>query len=195
MQLDRAFMPTYGDTSLGTVVMFAGKVSDIDASRTGLDIKCRSHLELFNIQMPRRLWQAPCTHVFGQPGIGMCGYDRVNGLNALGASTGIGAQSIAATAGSTQTAINYSGANNAYMAQGSIIGLTGANAGQTRTIATMAVGPQVQVKLAFLSPVSVGDTFQLLPGCDHSVFTCTNLFNNVDRFGGTPYTPTPETAV
>jgi len=65
LQLERAFMPTYGDTSPGTVVLFAGRISDIDCTRTGIDIKCRSHLELLNIQMPRRLWQSSCTHFFG----------------------------------------------------------------------------------------------------------------------------------
>ena len=66
-------MPTYGDTSPGTVILFAGRISDLDCSRTGIDIKCRSHLELLNIQMPRRLWQSSCTHVFGDA---MCQFNR-----------------------------------------------------------------------------------------------------------------------
>src|SRR5262252_9302012 len=73
LQLERAFMATYGDTSPGTVVLFAGRISDIDCSRTGIDLKCRSHLELLNIQMPRRLWQSSCTHVFGDA---MCQFNR-----------------------------------------------------------------------------------------------------------------------
>ena len=68
-------MPTYRDTGPGTVVLFAGRVSDIDCSRTGIDLKCRSHLELLNIQMPRRLWQSSCTHVFGDA---MCQFDRAS---------------------------------------------------------------------------------------------------------------------
>jgi hypothetical protein len=51
------------------------------------------------------------------------------------------------------------------------------------------------VKLAFLFPVDVGDEFQLLPGCDRTLATCTNVFNNSAHFGGFPYIPTPETAV
>jgi hypothetical protein len=66
LQLERAFMPTYGDTSSGTVVLFAGRISDIDCSRTGVELKCRSHLELLNIQIPRRLWQASCGHFCGR---------------------------------------------------------------------------------------------------------------------------------
>ena len=44
LQIERAFMPSYGDTSPGTVILFAGRISDIDCSRTGIDMKCRSHL-------------------------------------------------------------------------------------------------------------------------------------------------------
>ena len=77
LQLQRAFMGAagggYGDTSAGTVILFSGRISDIDCSRTGIDMKCRSHLELLNIQMPRRLWQSSCTHVFGDA---MCLFNR-----------------------------------------------------------------------------------------------------------------------
>ncbi len=73
LQLERSFMPTYGDTSPGTVILFAGRISDIDCTRTSVDIRCRSHLELLNIQMPRRLWQSSCTHLFGDA---MCQFDR-----------------------------------------------------------------------------------------------------------------------
>ena len=51
------------------------------------------------------------------------------------------------------------------------------------------------MKLAFLSPVEVGDQFQLLPGCDRTLATCQSVFNNAIHFGGFPYIPTPETAV
>lgn len=182
LQLDRAFMPSYGDTSPGTVVLFSGRISDLDCSRTGIDIKCRSHLELLNIQMPRRLWQASCTHVFGDA---MCQFDR--------ASLAV---SFACLSGSVETQIigtvNPSPAG--LYIQGTIVGLTGANAGDRRTIAQMTNGA-VTVKLGFLSLPTPGDQFQLLPGCDRSLATCTNVFNNAVHFGGFPYVPTPESAV
>jgi hypothetical protein len=49
--------------------------------------------------------------------------------------------------------------------------------------------------MAFLSPVAIGDTFQLLPGCDHTLATCQNIFNNLDHHGGFEFIPTPENAV
>ena len=182
LQLERAFMPTYGDTSPGTVVLFAGRISDIDCTRTGIDIKCRSHLELLNIQMPRRLWQSSCTHVFGDA---MCQFDR----SALQATFAVGP-------GSTQVQIatSVSPSPATLYAQGTITGVTGANAGSSRTVASME-GGWVYVKLAFLSPVLIGDEFQLLPGCDRTLATCENVFNNTTHFGGFPFIPTPETAV
>jgi hypothetical protein len=56
-------------------------------------------------------------------------------------------------------------------------------------------GGWVYVRLAFLSPILAGDQFQLLPGCDRTLSTCTHVFNNAIHFGGFPYIPTPETAV
>src|SRR5271166_5204409 len=108
LQLERAFMPTYGDTSPGTVVLFAGRISDIDCTRTGIDLKCRSHLELLNIQMPRRLWQSSCTHTFGDA---MCQFDR----SSL-------ALTFTAAAGSTTTVIQGAPVTSTPYAQGTIIG-------------------------------------------------------------------------
>ena len=182
LQLERAFMSSYGDTSPGTVVLFAGRVSDIECTRTGIDIKCRSHLELLNIQVPRRLWQAACTHTFGDA---MCLFDRSAMQATFLAQTGSTTSQIA-------TPINPTPAN--LYTQGTIIGVTGTNAGSSRTVADVS-GGWVYVKLAFLSPVVAGDQFQLLPGCDRTLATCQNVFNNASHFGGFPFIPTPETAV
>ena len=185
LQLERAFMGAdgggYGDTSAGTVILFSGRISDIDCSRTGIDMKCRSHLELLNIQMPRRLWQSSCSHVFGDP---MCLFNR----SSL-------ALTFTAAAGSTTTVIQGAPVTSTPYAQGTIIGVTGANAGYSRTISAFTSGATVGCKLAFLAAVQPGDQFQILPGCDRTLGTCTTVFNNAVHFGGMPYIPTPETAV
>ena len=173
LQLERAFMPTYGDTSAGTVVLFAGRISDIECARTGIDLKCRSHLELLNIQMPRRLWQSSCTHTFGDA---MCQFDRSALQSTFGAGPGSTQAQIATSVSPTPVSLYV---------QGTIIGVTGANNGASRTIANMGTG-WVYVKLAFLSPILVGDQFQLLPGCDRTFATCQNVFNNANHFGGFP---------
>jgi uncharacterized phage protein (TIGR02218 family) len=78
--------------------------------------------------------------------------------------------------------------------QGTIIGVGGLNAGQKRTI-SQVTGGVVSLLKAWLYPVSIGDTFQLLPGCDHTTATCNNTFSNLIHFGGFPYIPPPELAV
>jgi uncharacterized phage protein (TIGR02218 family) len=115
----------------------------------------------------------------------MCQFDRMSLQASFGCISGSVATQILSTVNPTPAGLYV---------QGTIIGLTGANAGYSRTIAEMTNGA-VTVKLAFLSPPATGDQFQLLPGCDRSIATCTNVFNNAVHFGGMPYIPTPETAV
>jgi uncharacterized phage protein (TIGR02218 family) len=132
--------------------------------------------------MPRRLWQSSCTHTFGDA---MCQFNRSSLQATLPAEAGSTPAQIATSVSPTPA--------NLYV-QGTIIATTGANAGSSRTIANMD-GGWIYLKLALSSPVAVGDQFQLLPGCDRTIGTCTNVFNNANHFGGFPYIPTPETAV
>jgi hypothetical protein len=204
VQLERAFMPTWGNTAAGTVVLFAGRVSDAEVSRTMISLKVRSWLEVLNIEMPRRLWQASCTHNFGDA---MCGYNRVAGTNANGSPTGVGALSFAAAAGSTANLVYGAPTTRNPYVLGTIIGQTGANAGQARSISQFQSGVLVGVMLNFLSVPNVGDEFQILPGCDRTLNTCGGIFlntrvtptgyvaGNAERFGGFPFIPPPENAV
>ncbi|HLY44480.1 MAG TPA: DUF2163 domain-containing protein [Stellaceae bacterium] len=199
VELDRFFAPPLPggsgalDISLGAIVWFYGRVADSDVGRGKITIRVKSLMNLLAIQqMPRRLYGAACTHVFGDA---MCGYDRTNGRNALGAATGIGSTTIAALAGSSQAEILTSFAPSPATAydEGTITATAGANNGASRTIARLAGGAIYLLK-PFLSPVSAGDAFQLMPGCDHTVATCNGTLNNLLRYGGFPYIPPPETA-
>jgi uncharacterized phage protein (TIGR02218 family) len=142
-------------------------------------------------QMPRRLYQASCGHVFGDA---TCGYDRAAGKNASGVTTGNGAATITAASGTTQALISADGAVASVYNQGTITGASGANTGYSRTIANLGDGSQVSLFKPFLFAIAVGDTFTLLPGCDHTTSACQNLFDNLARYGGFPYIPPPESA-
>jgi hypothetical protein len=180
------------DTSLGCLIWFYGRVAECDIGRSKITMKVKSLMNLLTIQqMPRRLYGAACTHIYGDT---MCGYDRVNGKNALGASTGIGQITVTAASGSTQYALNVTSPPAATYVEGTIIGLTGANAGYTRTVSNL-VSSYIIVPRPFLFPVTVGDTFIVLPGCDHTTYTCNNVMLNLLRFGGFAYIPPPEQAV
>jgi hypothetical protein len=199
VELDRFFAPPQLagsgplDTSLGCLLWFYGRVADCEVGRSRITIKVKSLLNLLAIQqMPRRLYQASCNHVFGDA---MCGYDRVLGRNAEGVATGIGAATIGALDGSNQAQIATDFVPTPATAydEGTIIALSGANSGATRTIAALS-GGTVSLLKPWLSPVSVGDIFQLLPGCDHTTDTCDTVLQNLARYGGFPYIPPPESA-
>jgi uncharacterized phage protein (TIGR02218 family) len=199
VELDRLFAPPLPagagvlDTSLGVLLWFYGRVAECDVGRSTIAIRVKSLMNLLAVQqIPRRLYQASCGHVFGDA---MCGYDRAAGENALGAATGLGAVTISAQTGSNQAQIvtTFSPSSAAAYDQGTMTCLTGANAGASRTISSLAGGVVYQLQ-PWLSPVAAGDTFQLLPGCDHTSATCDGTFQNLARFGGFPYIPPPEAA-
>ena len=189
VELDRFFTPPQPAGSgapamnLGAIVWFYGRLAETDVGRSKINMKVKSLLNLLaQQQMPRRLYQAACTHVFGDT---MCGFDRTS-LTA----------SVTAQAGSSQAAIvtSLSPSPATLFDQGTIVATSGPNAGQRRTITQLSGGTAYLLK-AWLEPVTVGNEFELLPGCDHTVATCQNTFNNLNRFGGFPYIPPPELAV
>jgi hypothetical protein len=199
VELDRFFAPPQAagsgplDTTLGVLLWFYGRVAECEVGRSQIAIQVKSLMNLLAVQqMPRRLYQASCNHVFGDP---MCGYDRVLGKNAAGVSTGIGAVTITALAGATQAQVTTSFSPSPATAydEGTITALSGANSGATRTITALTDGV-VRLLKPWLSPVSVGDMFQLLPGCDHTTQTCQTVLQNIARYGGFPYVPPPESA-
>jgi hypothetical protein len=201
VELDRFFMPVGGDgitgdpglpdTTLGAIVWFYGLVSDVDIERTVLKFKVKATINILQQQqMPRRIFQSGCTLVYGGPS---CGYDRVNGKNALGTATGLGATNVTATGGS-QNIITMTSSPSTNYTDGSCVGLTGANANLTRGIQSVS-GSVVSLTRPFPYPITSGDTFQLLPGCDHTIGTCNTVMLNLLRYGGFDYVPPPELSV
>lgn len=202
VELDRFFPGPGGptDTSIGALVWFYGTIGKIAWGRTGISMTVNTPLaQLSNTMMPRRIFGANCTHVFGAP---MCGYNRTTGAS-LGnppasSGSGPGGFTFAAGAGSTQLniATNYGGATPQAYAEGTVTGVTGRNAGLTRTIKTIGGANQsIGLLSPFIYPVAQGDQFTMLPGCDHTVTTCQSVFNNLNRFGGFPYIPPPEAII
>jgi uncharacterized phage protein (TIGR02218 family) len=171
---------------------FHGRVADSDIGRSKVALRVKSLMNLLAIQqMPRRLYGASCTHVFGDA---MCGYDRVAGKNALGVSTGVGQITVTSALNGGQGAIICADPVPSVYNEGTVIGATGANSGFTRTICNIT-DTRIGIFKAFLFPIAIGDTFTVLPGCDHTTNTCLNSFNNLRRHGGFPYVPPPELAL
>lgn len=182
ISVDRAFMATWGDTSAGTINLFTGRVADIQVTRTQIDIKVRSVLELLNINLPRNTWQPACVHTLYDGGCGI--------LKSSFTVTGI------FNSGSTKSILNTNLPQaNGYFDQGVITITSGALAGLRRTVKKFVnASGVVTVTLPFPSVPAPGDAFEISPGCDKTQATCKIKFANDQHFKGQPYIPVPETS-
>lgn len=185
--VERVFMPTYGDTSAGSVVLFQGNVSDIpvaDSIHAEMDIK--SAKEKLNIPMPYQMYQPGCRWPLFSTGCGI-------------AASSVTLPSINVTAGSGQLllfATSLSGNPDHYFDEGYITFTSGPNGGAVRAIRQfLASGGQILLFAPLQFAPAIGDLFSITPGCDKMQTTCDTKFHNLVNFGGMPYIPIPETSV
>lgn len=68
---------------------------------------------------------------------------------------------------------------------------TGNNAGASSAIRTFANGG-FSLEISTLFPISIGDEFQAIAGCDKTPETCFNVFGNIANYGGFPSMPGPD---
>lgn len=178
--LERVFMPTFGDTSAGTVILFGGRVADLQFGRSETRLQVKSDLELLNIQMPRNLYQVGCLHTLFDAG---CALSKAS----------FGDDNTAA-AGATATAFRGSQTKaDDYYAAGTVTFTSGWNAGASYTVKSYASGVFTLLRPT-LYVAALGDAFTAYPGCDKAKATCADKFSNVIHFRGYPYIPPPETA-
>ncbi|HLY90217.1 MAG TPA: DUF2163 domain-containing protein, partial [Acetobacteraceae bacterium] len=71
LTIDTAYMPTWGNTSVGTLRKFVGRVADIDFGRGVIGLTINSHLELFNGSFPANVFSAACGLSLGDTGCGV----------------------------------------------------------------------------------------------------------------------------
>lgn len=181
VQVDRCFMPSYGDTSAGVVNIFTGRVSDVKPSRTEIQLSVTSDLELLNAPMPRNVYSPACSHNLFDSG---CGASKA----AFSAAT-------ACATGTTNLVINCSLAQAAgHFDAGTITFNSGQNAGASRTVKSYTPGVFVlSLPLPFVP--AVGDAFTAYAGCDKSQATCNSKFNRLASFRGFPFIPVPEASI
>lgn len=184
LTLYRAFMPSYGNTSAGTVILFAGRVAEVEAGRSLARFTIASHLELLGQHLPRNLYQAGCVNTL---------FDTACGLQSAAFAVTGSALSGATTYSFTASLSQPDG----YFTLGKISFTSGANTGQSRTIKLHSAGSPATLTLTtpLLNAPLAGDNFTLYPGCDKRRSTCADRFANLTNFRGFPYVPVNETAV
>lgn len=177
--LRKVFMEDWTLPIKGSVILFAGRVSDVSGSRSQCEIEVKSDLELLTVELPRNRYQAACVHTVYGPG---CGVQR-GSFQVTGAISG----------GSTRAMINTALVQaDGYFNQGVFEFTSGPNVGFKRTVKKYAPGV-----FTFALPLpytpTTGETFKVVPGCDKTQATCLSKFNNLGRRKGYNYVPASET--
>jgi len=179
LKLERVFMPTLGDTTtLGTILLFTGRIATLEIGRTQVRMSVNSDLELLNVKLPRNLFQPGCINTLFDGGCTL----------------------VQATYGTNSTVLTGSDADTIlcglaqaidYFTHGTIKFTSGALNGVTATIKSYTVG-NIQLLLPLVATPAIGDAFTAYAGCDKQKATCSTKFANLLHFRGSPYIPTPE---
>jgi uncharacterized phage protein (TIGR02218 family) len=181
--LERAFMPTWGDTSLGTVPLFTGSVSEIDLNSTQITFRARDRLDLLSIQMPRNVFLPLCAHLLYDAG---CTLNRV--ANSINCTVGTGA-----TISRLQAALS-TGQTAGVFESGILAFTSGPCAGARRGVRTFD-GTWFQLSTPLPTIPAAGDAFTVSKGCDRTLATCTSRFNNKANWRGFKDIPPAEASI
>lgn len=184
----RINMGSPGDTSAGAILMFGGRVAQVDYSNTVATFTVNSYLELLNFQLPRNIYQAGCLNTLFDASCGLSqssfpsgGTVSVPGLPYAFDFTGV-------AAGQPANFFNL----------GKVQFTSGKNAGLWSSVQSHSVGGGIS-EMAVFPPFpfapQAGDTFVAYPGCDKQQVTCTAKFANGANFRAFPFTPQAETAL
>lgn len=182
VKLERAYAPDWSSPITGTVIRFAGKITSVDPIIGGsAELTVSSWLVLLNTNMPRNHFQVGCMRTL---------YDSGCGVNPASFS----ANGTVSTGGTGSFGSDLSGVAGRY-SQGRVLFTSGANDGISRTVKINASDGSFTLVRPLPAPAVTGDTFTAFAGCDLSMATCKDKFNNLTRFKGTPFVPVPTTAM
>ena len=160
--------------------------------RTVCQFDCGDPFFLLNQKVPSRLMQSNCYKSFADAN---CGLDATKYTVNFTAAAGSNQYTLTPASAFSQAA--------GYFTQGIVTCLTGANAGLSQTVKAHAAG-SLSVTAPWLLPVTAGDTFAVIKGCDQTPTTCAGMTQANGtlepkdfrtRFGGTPYVPAPSTSI
>ena len=186
--------------------LFSGVIASAQqVGRSKAEFEVRDWNYLLNLKIPQRVIQPGCYHTFADTGcIGTTG---VGGEFGIGAYNGWQAGNTADT-GSMRTVIvpqdawsgkvlpDFSHPQPGYFIGGLLMWTTGANSGLPgHVVAEDAITGALTLAAPTLFPVTPGDQFHVILGCDKTLSTCIKRFYNAINFGGFPFVPPPEQSI
>jgi uncharacterized phage protein (TIGR02218 family) len=194
LEMWRVFMPTPGDTSLGPVFMFSGRMSQAVITASGVTFTAKGDNVLMNQQTPRNLYQTTCLHTFCDAGCTLLESNyTVANTAGNGATTTFVPWGVAPASPTlfVQGKITFNTAN----AGGGIC------AGQIRTVRN-ADSTGVYLTYPLYGSPEAGDAYTAMIGCARTLGACkghtdknANAVDNSQNFRGEPWVPQAEYGV
>lgn len=181
-KLQRVFMDGHSVDHQDTVItLFDGRIIEPEFDRNIIQANVASDLDVLAVKMPRNLYQPSCLNSLFDTACGLLRSDY--------------AMTTYIEAGSSLNRLVCNlNQPQGYFSQGVVEFMTGQNQGLKCTIRLHESGALL-LTLPLRDAVQVGDEIKVYPGCDKRLETCSNRFNNRERFRGMPFVPVPETAI
>lgn len=189
-----AYMPQnqYGNVSNGLETKFFGFIEKItDINRISVKFECQDCNYLLNQKVPSRIIQSGCAWSFCDPNCALAAANYTVTFTAGGGST---TSLLAPQTAFTQAA--------GYFSQGVVTCTSGANKGLSQTVKLHDSSGNLEMTLPWLLPVTFGDGFSVIKGCDKSIAMCAKTIlpggssvNNLVHFSGAPSVPPPSNAI
>jgi len=188
VQLEWAYFDENGVLK-GLQRRFSGTTGLASFEMGRIELQARSELAKLNTMVPREVYQPSCLNQLFDSN---CGLDR-DAYTITGTVTSV-PSGRAGVMEFTDSGLSQSAG---WFDLGAIEFHSGGLNRIARTVKQHAAGGVLRVSMAWPEAPAVGDTFVVIPGCNRSVDSCRDKFNNL-RFGrlafrGTPYVPAPET--
>lgn len=182
VQLNRVWMPTPGDTSLGAPLLFGGRVSVVQIGAKGIKMTVKGDNLLMQQYIPRNVFNYNCILRLYSPS---CGADAASFTTAHVAGGGSNAIFLDWQASPPGTPTNYT--------LGYVTIISGAAAGEIRTIGG-ASNDGVAMTYPLFETVAPGDTFTATFGCDKRFVTC-GVFGRQQSYRGFEFIPPAEIGI
>ena len=162
-----------GDNEIATI--WAGRLTNIKWQGMAATITCESIYSSIKRPGLRRMYQRQCPHVLFSAACGVsssAAREEVTLVTVSGVTLGV--------TGLSQSAANYYAGG--YVEWEFAPGKVERRAIRSSAAGSLVVGYPIR-------DIAGGATVRVYPGCDHTLTTCNNKFNNVANYGGMPWIP------
>lgn len=169
------FQVDYANPAGGRMILRTGHVGEVSSEAGTYKAEVRGLLQAYSQQIVE-LFSPACRADLGDS---RCKVDLA-GFTVTGSVTSLTDNRRLADTARTES--------DGYFTFGKITFNSGENAGLSMEVKAYTVG-NLELTLPMPRPLAIGDTYTLVAGCDKSLNTCINRFNNLDNMRAEPYLP------